>query len=54
MGELTGSGPRTERRRRSPRSWRSGRSPATFRGRLRRQRKFGSTHPKIGQQSAHL
>jgi hypothetical protein len=25
-----------------------------FRGRLRRQRKSGSTHPKISQQSAHL
>ena len=31
------------------------RHPERFvRGRLRRQRKSGSTHPKIGQQSAHL
>ena len=29
-------------------------SSDAFRGSLRRQRKFGSTHPKIGQQSAHL
>ena len=29
-------------------------SSKAFRGRLRRQRKSGSTHPKIGQQSAHL
>jgi len=29
-------------------------SSEAFRGRLRRQRKSGSTHPKIGQPSAHL
>ena len=28
--------------------------PKAFRGRLHRQRKSGSTHPKTGQQSAHL
>ena len=60
IGLLTPARPRQPSRHGPPSCWpplmpatRSDSSEA-FRGRLRRQRRSGSTHPKIGQQSAHL